>query len=129
MPSMYGLPLHKLTLAHNCEHSCFCIGFSQHLLAANSYPGTWENAGSWAYHSDDGQVYACSLDSNQHSVSEISEKFGHGCIVGCGLNMKTGQGYRTLNGSQVDCGMCPPKFGILLACQRSNITIRHRKYI
>jgi len=121
MLSIFGLPLHKLTLSHNCEHSFFCIGFSQRSIYGN-VTGMGNNPGSWAYHSDNGRVYACSLGSNKHSVSDTSEKFGKGCVVGCGLNMKTGQGYRTLNGSQVDCGMCPHKFGLFLLV--NNLTLR-----
>ncbi|KAF2248595.1 ankyrin [Trematosphaeria pertusa] len=87
-------------LAHP-NGSYFAVGYTQVQVAANDYPGMVE--GSWAYHGDDGGLFVQALGQGS-SFSEKSdgEKYHTDSVVGCGLNMKTGKGYRTLNGKRLD---------------------------
>lgn len=86
-------------------HSYFAVGYTQVQVAANDYPGMVE--GSWAYHGDDGGLFVQALGQGS-SFSEKSdgEKYHTDSVVGCGLNMKTGKGYRTLNGKRLDSCKC-----------------------
>lgn len=66
-------------------------------------PGMSE--GSWGYHGDDGRLY---IDDNfGRQVTRVSGKRGRfqaGDVVGCGLNMRTGDGFCTLNGEKLNTG-------------------------
>jgi hypothetical protein len=79
-------------------------------VPGDSYVGMIE--GSWAYHADDGELYVKALGQESgNSNSRDTEEFGEGDIVGCGLNMETGEGYRTFNGKRLDSGeYCTPYF-------------------
>lgn len=69
------------------------VGFCQRDVSENRLPG-WDE-GSFAYHGDDGGFYVSNASDDPQESDEIFDKDD---VVGCGLNFKTGQGYRTKNG-------------------------------
>ncbi|KAK5656787.1 hypothetical protein OQA88_4335 [Cercophora sp. LCS_1] len=82
----------------------FCVGFSQRPVTGDEYLG-YDHQGSFAYYCDDGRLWAHSLEVDEQTSSfKFEESYGQGSIVGCGLDMKTGRGYRTLGGTRISCG-------------------------
>ncbi|KAF2668493.1 SPRY-domain-containing protein [Microthyrium microscopicum] len=71
------------------------IGFSGASATLNRLPG-WE-PNSWAYHGDDGNIYAA-----RDQGKAYGHKFGKGDTVGCGINFRTKTAFFTRNG--VLCG-------------------------
>ncbi|KAF4999887.1 hypothetical protein FGRMN_2125 [Fusarium graminum] len=69
------------------------IGFCQSYVPEDQLPG-W-HGGSFAYYGDDGNFF---VSQDLGTRQESDEPFEKGDIVGCGLNLETGQGYRTKNG-------------------------------
>ncbi|KAM0471352.1 hypothetical protein ACHAP7_009126 [Fusarium lateritium] len=89
---------------HPCNvHGRICIGFCGAGTSNDEPPGWFPH--SWAYHGDDG--YLCIEDRSGTVPSDEfgdSGTFGTGDTVGVGLNMRTGQGFCTLNGKRLDMG-------------------------
>ncbi|CAG1975297.1 unnamed protein product [Fusarium graminearum] len=69
------------------------VGFCQEDVLENRLPG-WDE-GSFAYHGDDGGFYVSNASGDPQENDEIFDKDD---VVGCGLNLKTGHGYRSKNG-------------------------------
>ncbi|RGP78251.1 serine threonine- phosphatase 6 regulatory ankyrin repeat subunit a [Fusarium longipes] len=80
--------LHPLQKRNTCA-----LGFCQSYVPESHLPGWHE--GSFAYHGDDGKLF---VSQNYGTRQSTDETFEEGDIVGCGLNLETGQGYRTKNG-------------------------------
>ncbi|EWZ81514.1 hypothetical protein FOWG_14519 [Fusarium oxysporum f. sp. lycopersici MN25] len=77
-----------------------CVfGFCQSFVPQRSLPG-WHK-GSWAYHGDDGGLF---VEEGWHTSRESDQTFDVGDVVGCGMNLDTGKGYRTKNGVLLDSG-------------------------
>ncbi|SCO90430.1 uncharacterized protein FRV6_14558 [Fusarium oxysporum] len=77
-----------------------CVfGFCQSFVPQRSLPG-WHK-GSWAYHGDDGGLF---VEDGWHTSRESDQTFDVGDVVGCGMNLETGKGYRTKNGVLLDSG-------------------------
>ena len=53
---------------------------------------------SWGYHADDGGVYSSKGDG----ALDLRRRYGPGDTVGCGVDLKTGDIWWTLNGTKVD---------------------------
>lgn len=77
------------------------VGFCKSNAPNDSVLG-W-HPGSWAYHGIDGGLY---IESGRPSIENDSDRYGKGDVIGCGLNMLTGEGYRTLNGKRLESGTC-----------------------
>ncbi|KAK3312638.1 hypothetical protein B0H66DRAFT_484763, partial [Apodospora peruviana] len=94
-------------LTHD-EGRYFAIGFSQAEVPNDRYLGFF--TGSWGYHADDGDLYFSPPEGVDSSGARLEsnhpEKYRAGDVVGCGLNMLTGEGYRTRNGERLDSGLC-----------------------
>lgn len=61
--------------------------------------------GSWGYHGDDGCLFIAGGDGKRPTADfGDSGRFHSGDTVGCGLDMKTGEGFCTLNGKRLDMG-------------------------
>jgi hypothetical protein len=67
------------------------FGFCTQKVILSRLPG-WEPE-SWAYHSDDGQIF----NTSQHGRS-YGPKYGPQDTVGCGVNFRTGTAFFTRNG-------------------------------
>ncbi|KAF5574566.1 serine threonine phosphatase 6 regulatory ankyrin repeat subunit A [Fusarium pseudoanthophilum] len=77
-----------------------CVfGFCQISVPQRSLPG-WHK-GSWAYHGDGGGLY---VEEGWSTSRESDQAFDTGEVVGCGMNLETGKGYRTKDGFLLDSG-------------------------
>ncbi|KAK4153112.1 ankyrin repeat-containing domain protein [Chaetomidium leptoderma] len=82
------------------------IGFCREHVPLDTMLGLAK--GSWAYHSDDGQVFpnsgetgreSPSLDRETHSFDR--QPFGEGDVVGCCIDVKAGRCFFTINGKNI----------------------------
>lgn len=103
------------------RYSFICIGFCGTDTSDGKCLGWFQR--SWAYHGDDGNLF---IESGNGVVP--SDDFGSagiyskGDIVGAGLNMKTGQGFCTLNGTRLDMGEYPRDLKLWLLKSTNKIT-------
>ena len=87
----------------------FAVGFCQIPWSADDVPEA--ALGSWAYHREYGQLYVHTLQMDQHHwYYEFDGDYSYteGDVVGCGLNMQTGEGYRTRNGRRLHSSRLRP---------------------
>ena len=66
-------------------------------------PGMSE--GSWGYHGEDGRLFVDGdLGRKVSTATNDPGWFRAGSVVGCGLDMTTGDGFCTLNGEKLNIG-------------------------
>ncbi|KAF2169311.1 hypothetical protein M409DRAFT_20537 [Zasmidium cellare ATCC 36951] len=99
MPKECGIFYFEVTILSRGKDGLIGIGFSGRKANLNRLPG-WETD-SWAYHGDDGFVFACTASGKQYGP-----KFASQDVVGCGVNFRTGQAFFTKNGNYL--GMAFP---------------------
>jgi hypothetical protein len=75
-----------------CFYSAIGIGFQASTAALTRMPG-WEPS-SWAYHGDDGQIYA-----SRDQGKPYAAKYGKGDTIGCGINFRLRTAFFTRNGA------------------------------
>ncbi|KAI1503601.1 hypothetical protein F5X99DRAFT_406916 [Biscogniauxia marginata] len=81
-----------------CPETKICaVGFCPASIPDDSFLG-W-NPGSWAYRGDNGGLY---MESDRPHIKDADQRYGEGDVVGCGLNVQTGEGYYTLNSKILD---------------------------
>ncbi len=79
------------------------LGFCDEKRQDDRLPG-WER-GSWGYHGDDGRLFVESSTGSEPTADfGDAGKFHSRDVVGCGLDMKTGEGFCTRNGKRLDMG-------------------------
>ncbi|KAF5228499.1 hypothetical protein FAUST_11046 [Fusarium austroamericanum] len=83
----------EVKILHPLQKKICAVGFCQADVPEHSLPG-WDK-GSFAYHGDDGGFH---VSRGSGDPQESDEVFDKDDVVGCGVNFKTGQGYRTKNG-------------------------------
>lgn len=91
MPREVGIYYFEVTILSRHKDSPIGIGFSSEKATLNRLPG-WENE-SWAYHGDDGYVFACTASGKAYGP-----KFAREDVVGCGVDFRTGEAFFTRNG-------------------------------
>ncbi|EPE10197.1 ran-binding protein [Ophiostoma piceae UAMH 11346] len=97
MPPQCGIYYYEVTiLTKKRDDSEIAIGFSGSKATLTRHPG-WE-AGSWGYHSDDGNVFS---EHSSNNGKQYGPAFGTCDIVGCGVNFRTGTAFFTKNGEHL----------------------------
>lgn len=91
MPKECGIYYFEVTILSKSKDGLIGIGFSGTTANLNRLPG-WENE-SWAYHGDDGYVFACTASGKPYGP-----RFATQDIIGCGVNFRTGHAFFTKNG-------------------------------
>lgn len=81
-------------LAADDPRQLVSFGFCSPKVTLSRLPG-WEPE-SWAYHSDDGQIF----NTSQHGRA-YGQKYGPQDTVGCGVNFRTGTAFFTRNGVNI----------------------------
>ncbi|PTD12570.1 hypothetical protein FCULG_00004550 [Fusarium culmorum] len=81
------------------KNNVFTLGFCGEEIPKYRAPG-WDPS-SWGYHSDDGGLFE---GDGRAVVEDAKHICGQGDTMGCGVNFKTGEGYRTRNGVLLDSG-------------------------
>lgn len=94
MPREVGIYYFEVTILSRGKDGLIGIGFSSKKANLNRLPG-WE-AESWAYHGDDGYVFACTATGKAYGP-----KFASQDVIGCGVNFRTGQAFFTKNGQNL----------------------------
>ncbi|KIL90085.1 hypothetical protein FAVG1_06823 [Fusarium avenaceum] len=117
----------EVEVLENSWSGIICIGFCGVDTGDGECPGWFTQ--SWAYHGDDGGLF---IESGSAVVPSddfgVSGTFGEGDTVGAGLDMTTGQGFCTLNGTRLNMGKAfEPRderflFGKLYPCVGFDLT-------
>lgn len=92
MPKQCGIYYYEVTILSRGKDGLIGIGFSSRKATLNRLPG-WE-AESWAYHGDDGYVFACTASGKAYGP-----RFAAQDVIGCGVNFRTGSAFFTKNGN------------------------------
>ena len=92
MPKECGIFYFEVTVLSRGKEGWIGIGFSSRKANLNRLPG-WE-ADSWAYHGDDGMVFACTASGKAYGP-----RFAAQDVIGCGMNFRTGSAFFTKNGN------------------------------
>ncbi|KAF5624086.1 serine threonine phosphatase 6 regulatory ankyrin repeat subunit A [Fusarium tjaetaba] len=90
---------YEIEVLHNNNTTPCVFGFCQASVPQRLLPG-WHK-GSRAYHGDNGGF---SVEGGWSTSRESDQAFDVGEVVGCGMNLETGKGYRTKNGFLLDSG-------------------------
>jgi Ran-binding protein 9/10 len=97
MPLGCGIYYFEVEIKQKSKETAIAVGFSTHEASLERLPG-WETH-SWGYHGDDGKMFF-----GEHSGRIYGPTFGHGDVIGCGVNFNTCQAFFTRNGQ--DLGVC-----------------------
>lgn len=97
IPKEVGIYYYEVTVLSRGKDGLIGIGFSNRKVSLNRLPG-WE-ADSWAYHGDDGYIFACTASGKPYGP-----RFSAQDVIGCGVNFRTGNAFFTKNG--VYLGRC-----------------------
>lgn len=92
MPKECGIFYFEVTILSRGKDGLIGIGFSGRKAHLNRLPG-WETD-SWAYHGDDGYVFACTASGKAYGPRFASQD-----VIGCGVNFRTGNAFFTKNGN------------------------------
>ena len=100
----------EVAIVHAGRGGFVAVGVVQDGYKVGRQPG-WE-PGSYAWHSDDGQLYESQPDEKK--ATQRACKFGAGDVVGCGVHAVSGAQWLlfwTLNGKKLDLGVTlgPPQ--------------------
>lgn len=91
MPRECGIYYFEITILSRHKDGTVGVGFSSKKANLNRLPG-WEGE-SWAYHGDDGYVFACTASGKAYGP-----RFGGEGVVGCGVNWRRGEVFFTRDG-------------------------------
>ncbi|PPJ51286.1 hypothetical protein CBER1_08927 [Cercospora berteroae] len=94
IPKEVGIYYFEVTILSRAKDAMIGIGFSSRKANLNRLPG-WEQE-SWAYHGDDGYVFACTASGKAYGPKFTSQD-----VIGCGINFKTGTAFFTKNGTHL----------------------------
>lgn len=94
MPKEVGIYYFEVTILSRVKDAQIGIGFSTTKANLNRLPG-WEGE-SWAYHGDDGFVFACTASGKAYGPKFMSQD-----VIGCGVNYRTGSAFFTKNGTHL----------------------------
>ncbi|KAF2211783.1 hypothetical protein CERZMDRAFT_42740 [Cercospora zeae-maydis SCOH1-5] len=94
IPKEVGIYYFEVTILSRAKDAMIGIGFSSKKANLNRLPG-WESE-SWAYHGDDGYVFACTASGKTYGPKFTSQD-----VIGCGINFKTGTAFFTKNGTHL----------------------------
>lgn len=94
MPREVGIYYFEVTILSRGKDGLIGIGFSSQKANLNRLPG-WEGE-SWAYHGDDGFVFACTASGKAYGPRFASQD-----VIGCGVNFRTGNAFFTKNGNHL----------------------------
>ncbi|KAK3491457.1 CTLH/CRA C-terminal to lish motif domain-containing protein [Neurospora crassa] len=86
------------------EENIIAIGFETRKAQLSRFPG-WEGE-SWAYHGNDGKIFA----SGSNSGRSYGPTYGAGDTVGCLVNFRTNQVLFTKNGEELEIAFKDPSF-------------------
>lgn len=91
IPKEVGIFYFEVTILSRSKDCQLGVGFSSKKANLNRLPG-WE-AESWAYHGDDGFVFACTASGKAYGP-----KFGGQDVLGCGIHFARNEAFFTRNG-------------------------------
>ncbi|KXT00316.1 hypothetical protein AC578_6463 [Pseudocercospora eumusae] len=94
MPKEVGIYYFEVTILSRGKDGLIGIGFSSSKANLNRLPG-WEGE-SWAYHGDDGYIFACTASGKAYGPRFASQD-----VIGCGVNFRTGNAFFTKNGNHL----------------------------
>ncbi|KAF7190411.1 Ran-binding protein 9 [Pseudocercospora fuligena] len=94
MPKEVGIYYFEVTILSRGKDGLIGIGFSSQKANLNRLPG-WEGE-SWAYHGDDGYIFACTASGKAYGPRFASQD-----VIGCGVNFRTGNAFFTKNGNHL----------------------------
>lgn len=91
IPKEVGIYYYEVTILSRGKDGPLGIGFTAPNVNLHRLPG-WE-ANSWAYHGDDGQIFASTASGRAYGPRYSSQD-----VVGCGINFRKGEAFFTKNG-------------------------------
>lgn len=91
IPSSTGLFYYEATVLSRGKDGFIGVGFCCEDVLLTRLPG-WEDD-SWGYHGDDGHSFCC-----QGTGQEYGPKFTTGDVIGCAINLVSGECFYTKNG-------------------------------
>ncbi|SMR50717.1 unnamed protein product [Zymoseptoria tritici ST99CH_1E4] len=92
IPKEVGIYYFEVTILSRGKDGLIGIGFSTKKAMLSRLPG-WETE-SWAYHGDDGYVFAGNASGKAYGPGFASQD-----VVGCGVNFRTNSAFFTKNGN------------------------------
>lgn len=105
MPSQCGVYYFEvMVLNKKREENVIAIGFETRKASLSRFPG-WEGE-SWAYHGNDGKIFA----SGNNSARLYGPVYSAGDTVGCLVNFRTNQVLFTRNGDELGIAFKDPIF-------------------
>ncbi|KAJ4415670.1 hypothetical protein N0V85_002615 [Neurospora sp. IMI 360204] len=105
MPTQCGVYYFEImVLNKKREENIIAIGFETRKASLSRFPG-WEGE-SWAYHGNDGKIFA----SGSNSGRSYGPMYGAGDTVGCLVNFRTNQVLFTKNGDELEIAFKDPIF-------------------
>ncbi|KAI9900933.1 hypothetical protein N3K66_005195 [Trichothecium roseum] len=95
----------KLLEPDSADATEIAVGFSQvRVYSRTAWPGMIPH--SWAYHGDDGDIRATGAGEAYADGATVStdRSLRYNDVVGCGMDLVTGESYVTYNGAKLDSG-------------------------